>query len=205
MVSHWPLHYQHGLWCIWMHLARHCSKTYKIGNQNPGKKSATIWNIKLKAEGCRREVKTRSEMVDQNKDAEGCRRTVKGWLSLVMAGHQSAPVVLEWLPASFKHNLKHIDLGKIMLDPCFLQRLLLDIISNIDIILFWRPKSRPIKNRDVIYKSRNILHMSASSSTQLGPFLHSKPMTFLWSLGSNSYHNKAHMIKLDKTVKVLKP
>lgn len=75
-------------------------------------------------------------MVDQNKDAEGCRRTVKGWLSLVMAGHQSAPVVLEWLPASFKHNLKHIDLGKIMLDPCFLQRPLLDIISNIDIILF---------------------------------------------------------------------
>ena len=171
MVSHWPLHYQHGLWCIWMHLARHCSKTYKIGNQNPGKNRRQFGTSSWKQKDVEGKWKPRSEMVDQNKDAEGCRRTVKGWLSLVMAGHQSAPVVLEWLPASFKpHNLEHIDLGKIMLDPCFLQRPLLDIISNIDIILFWRPKSRPIKNRDVIYKSRNILHMSASSSTQLGPF-----------------------------------
>ena len=38
-------------------------------------------------------------------------------LSWVLAGHQSAPVGLEWLPSDFKSILTRIDLGKMMIDP----------------------------------------------------------------------------------------
>ena len=53
------------------------------------------------------------------KDVE-CRRDAKGWLSgsgWLIAGHQSAPGVLEWLPSSSKSILTRIDLGKMIIDP----------------------------------------------------------------------------------------
>ena len=46
-----------------------------------------------------------------------CRRGVTKWLHWVVAGHQLAPVGLEWLPSSLKSTLTHIDLGKMMIDP----------------------------------------------------------------------------------------
>ena len=50
--------------------------------------------------------------------AERCRsrRGVKGRPSWVMPGQQSAPVGLEWFPASLGNILKRIDLGKMMID-----------------------------------------------------------------------------------------
>jgi hypothetical protein len=59
------------------------------------------------------------EMMDENTCAKGCRsrRGLKGRLSWVMAGHMSAPVGLEWFPASLGNILKRIDLGKMMIDP----------------------------------------------------------------------------------------
>jgi hypothetical protein len=56
------------------------------------------------------------EMINENKRAKGCRsrRGVKGRLSWNMAGQQSAPVGLEWFPASLENILKHIELGKIL-------------------------------------------------------------------------------------------
>ena len=50
------------------------------------------------------------------KDVE-CRRDVKGWLSWLIAGHQSAPGVLEWLPSCSTSILTRIDLGKMIIDP----------------------------------------------------------------------------------------
>ena len=38
-------------------------------------------------------------------------------LSWVIAGHQSAPVGLEWLPPSSKTILNRIGLGKMIIDP----------------------------------------------------------------------------------------
>ena len=38
-------------------------------------------------------------------------------LSWLIAGHQSAPGVLEWLPSSSKSTLTRIDLGKMIIDP----------------------------------------------------------------------------------------
>ena len=66
--------------------------------------------------------------MDENTCAKGCgsRRGAKGRLSWVMAGHMSAPVGLEWFPASFKNRLKCIDLGKMMIDPVFFQAPWLD-------------------------------------------------------------------------------
>ena len=60
-------------------------------------------------------------MINENKLAKGCRsrRGVKGRLSWAMAGQQSAPVGLECFPPSFRNSLKHIDLGKMMIDPAF--------------------------------------------------------------------------------------
>ena len=46
-----------------------------------------------------------------------CRRDGEKLLSWVTAGHQSAPVGLEWLPSSSGHILTHIDLGKMNIDP----------------------------------------------------------------------------------------
>ena len=38
-------------------------------------------------------------------------------ISCLIAGHQSAPGVLEWLPSSSKSSLTRIDLGKMIIDP----------------------------------------------------------------------------------------
>ena len=38
-------------------------------------------------------------------------------LSLLIAGHQSAPGGLEWLPSGLKSTLTRIDLGKVVIDP----------------------------------------------------------------------------------------
>ena len=53
------------------------------------------------------------------KDVE-CRRDAKGCykrLSCLIAGHQSAPGVREWLPSSSKSILTRIGLGKMIIDP----------------------------------------------------------------------------------------
>ena len=47
---------------------------------------------------------------------KGCRRMAKR-LSLLIAGHQSAPGGLEWLPSGLKSTLTRIDLGKVVIDP----------------------------------------------------------------------------------------
>ena len=41
----------------------------------------------------------------------------------MVAGHQSAPVGLEWLPSGLKDSLRRIDLGKMILDPVLLSKL----------------------------------------------------------------------------------
>ena len=51
-----------------------------------------------------------------------CRSGDKGWLTAklgytVVAGHQSAPAGLEWLPLGLKNILTRIGLGKMILDP----------------------------------------------------------------------------------------
>ena len=47
---------------------------------------------------------------------KGCQRMAKR-ISWLIAGHQSAPGVLEWLPSSSKSILTRIDLGKMIIDP----------------------------------------------------------------------------------------
>ena len=54
------------------------------------------------AEGCRMQ--------------KGCRRMAKR-LSWVIAGHQSPPGGLEWLPLGLKKHLARIDLGMMTIDP----------------------------------------------------------------------------------------
>ena len=47
---------------------------------------------------------------------KGCQRMAKR-ISWLVAGHQSAPGVLEWLPSSSKSIFTRIDLGKMIIDP----------------------------------------------------------------------------------------
>ena len=47
---------------------------------------------------------------------KGCQRMAKR-LCWLIAGHQSAPEVLEWLPSNSKSSLTRIDLGKMIIDP----------------------------------------------------------------------------------------
>jgi hypothetical protein len=47
---------------------------------------------------------------------KGCRRMAKR-LGLLIAGHQSAPGGLEWLPSGLKRALTRIDLERMIIDP----------------------------------------------------------------------------------------
>ena len=58
---------------------------------------------KERAEGCRM--------------LKGCQRMAKR-LCWLIAGHLSAPWVLEWWPSSPKNILTRIGLGKMIIDPC---------------------------------------------------------------------------------------
>ena len=105
--------------------------------------------------------------------AERCRsrRGVKGRPSWVMPGQQSAPVGLEWFPASLGNILKRIDLGKMMIDS---------------VVFFQTPwldqKCWYLKTGGGCWK-----HVTAGCSSQLGlAYVSSKPNWLMWEVGGNA-------------------